>query len=120
MCECIPSRQGKTFRAPPPFKEWKLPPPPFNMGKTSRYSLKTTPKLVVPPSFSMAKTFSAPHLFVGVKLHMPLPSRFVAPPPPFPIISDQSLIRIRILDFKYILICNSCVPLCIHMNGTNK
>ena len=35
----------------------------------------------------MAKTFSAP-LFVGVKLHLPPRSDFVAP---LPVISDQSL-----------------------------
>ena len=39
------------------------------------------------PPFSIAKTFSGPPLFVGVKVHMP-PSRFVAP---LPVISDQSL-----------------------------
>ena len=54
-----PSRQGKTFCAPP-FKDWKLFAPPYNMAKTSSYYVKTTPKLFVPPPFSMAKTFSAP------------------------------------------------------------
>ena len=60
-----PSRQGKTFRAPP-LKEWKLFVPPYNMAKTLSYHVKTTPKLFVPPL-----------------------SRFVAPP--LPVISDQSL-----------------------------
>ena len=68
--------RSKTFCEPPP------PPPqdfyfvtPFNMAKTSRYRIKTTPKLFVPPP---------PPLFVGIKLHIPSPpmSRFVAPPPP--------------------------------------
>ena len=45
-----PSRQGKTLCAPPPpFKEWKLFEPPFNMAKTSSYHVKTTPKPFVPP-----------------------------------------------------------------------
>ena len=49
-----PSRQGKTFRAPP-FKELeRFAPSPFDMAKTSSYHVNTTPKLVVPP-LSMAK-----------------------------------------------------------------
>ena len=45
-----PSRQGKTFRSPPPFKEWKLfCIPPFNIANTSSYLVKNTLKLVVPP-----------------------------------------------------------------------
>ena len=77
-----PSRQGKTFRAPP-FKEWKLyaPPPPYNMAKTSSYRVKSTPKLFVPPPSEWLKLFLPP-LFVGVTLHVPPPSRFVAPPSP--------------------------------------
>ena len=44
-------KTGKTFSCPPPppFKEWKLFVPPFNMAKTSSYCVKTTPKLFVPP-----------------------------------------------------------------------
>ena len=57
------------------------------MAKTSIYSIKTTPKLSVPP-FSVAKTFPPP-LFVGVKLHVPPPLPFCSPP--LPVISDQSL-----------------------------
>ena len=79
---CVPPAQdrGKTVCAFT-FKEWELfAHPRFNMAKTSSYHVKTTPKLFVPP-LSIAKTFSAPSLFVGVKLHMP-PSRCVAPHPP--------------------------------------
>ena len=42
----------------------------------------------------MSKTFSAPPpnlFFLGVKLNLPPSSRFVASPPPLPVISDQSL-----------------------------
>ena len=74
-----PSRQGKTFRAPP-FKEWKYFAAPFNMAKTSSYHVKTTPKLFPPP------------LFIGVKLHMRPPPLPFCSPPPLPVISDQSLI----------------------------
>ena len=80
-------KSGNFLRPPPP------PPPHFNMAKTSSHSVKTTPKLVVPP-FSMAKTFFAPPplLFIGVKLHMPPPPLpFCSRPPPLPVISDQSL-----------------------------
>ena len=86
-----PPRHGKTFRAPLLTSgNFFCPlPPPFNMAKTSSYSAKTTPKLVVPP-FGLANTFSAPHSFIaiGVKLHAPPPSHFIAP---LPIISDQSI-----------------------------
>ena len=55
-----PPQDDDIFRAHP-FKEWKLfvPPPHFNMAKTSSYSIKTTPKLFVPP-FSMVKTLFDP------------------------------------------------------------
>ena len=46
-----PSRQGKTFWVPSTFQEWKL---------------------CVPPS-AWPKHFPPPPLFVGEKLHMPLP-----------------------------------------------
>ena len=82
-----PSRQGKPFCAPL-LKSQNFLRPHFNMAKTLSYCIKTTQKLVVPPPpFSMSKTFVAPSLFVGVKLHV-VPSRFVAP---LPVISDQSL-----------------------------
>ena len=70
-----PQDRGKTVCALT-FKEWELfaHPPPFNMAKTPSYHVKTTPKLFVPP-FSIAKTSSAPSLFVGVKLP------FCSPPP---------------------------------------
>ena len=64
---CVPppplktSRQGKTFHAPPPpplSRVETFRAPTFNMAKTSSYHIKATPKLVVPPPFSMAKTFS--------------------------------------------------------------
>ena len=87
-----PSGQGKTFRAPPPFKKWKLFAPPFNIAKTSSYRLKKLPQnLLCPPSpLSMAKTFSAtpPPLSGGLKLQAPPPPCFVTP---LPVISDQSL-----------------------------
>ena len=73
-----PSRQGKTFRAPP-FKEWKLfAPPPYNMAKTSSYCIKTTPKLFAPPPLQHG---------LNPPPHLPLCS----PPPPLSVISDQSL-----------------------------
>ena len=75
---------------PPPFKEWKHFVPPCNMAKTSSYRIKTTPKLVVPPPSAWLKLFPFP-LFVKVKLHVPPPLRFCSPPPPLPVISDQSL-----------------------------
>ena len=55
-----PSRQGKTFRAPPPFKEWKLYALPYNMAKTSSYRVKTTPKLFVPPLQNSSNFFRPP------------------------------------------------------------
>ena len=58
------------------------------MAKTSSYRVKSTPKLVVPPPFRMAKTFSAPPFRRGKTSRAP-PSRFVAPP--LPVISDHSL-----------------------------
>ena len=42
------NRGSETFCAPP-FKDWKLLAPPYNMAKTSSYRVKTTPKLFVPP-----------------------------------------------------------------------
>ena len=80
---------SETFWAPHPQNRV---PPPFNMAKTLSYlyCIKTTPKLCVPPpppTFSMAKTFSAPHFHRGKTSHAP-PSRFVAP---LSIIIDQSL-----------------------------
>ena len=86
-----PSRQGKTFRPPPLLKSGNFScPPAYNKAKTSSYHVKTTPKLFVPPPFSMAKTFSAPPFRRGKTSRAPPPpSRFVAPP--LPVISDQSL-----------------------------
>ena len=81
----LPSRQGKTFRAPL-LKSGNFSCPSFNMAKTSSYRVKTTPKrFVPPPPFSMAKTFSAPPFHRG-KTSLAPPSRFVAPP--LPVISD--------------------------------
>ena len=58
-----PSSQGKTFCAPLPLKSGNVLCLPFNMAKTSSYRAKNIPKLCVPPpSFSMAKTLSAPHV----------------------------------------------------------
>ena len=85
-----PSRQGKTFFAPPLLKSGNFSRPPYNMAKTSSYLIKTTPKLVVLPPFSMAKTFSAPPPFHRGKTSVP-PLPFCRPP--LPIISDQSLTR---------------------------
>ena len=90
-----PSRQRKTFCAIPRLLFRNFLRPPFIMAKILSYFIKTTPTLFVtplpPPPFSMAQTFSAPPLFIGLKLHW-LPSCFVAPPP-FPVISDQSLMH---------------------------
>ena len=69
------------------------------MAKTSRYRVKTTPKLVVPPpppppTSAWLKLFLPPPpptpLVVGVKLHVPTPLPFCSPPP-LPVIDDQSL-----------------------------
>ena len=44
------SRRGTIFWRPQPlFNEWKPFAPPFHSAKTSSYSIKTIPKLVVPP-----------------------------------------------------------------------
>ena len=83
FCAPLPhSKERVKLFVCPPFKEWKLLVPPFNMAKTSGYRIKTTPKLVVPPPpppsawlkllrppFRRGKTSRAP------------PSHFVAPPP---------------------------------------
>ena len=61
-----PSIQGKTFCVPPPFKK-----------------LQDTSKLVV-PSFSMAKTCSAPAPFCRGKTTLALPLPFCSPPPLVP------------------------------------
>ena len=56
-----PSRQGKTFHAPPPLKSENFLCPPFNTAKTSSYCMKTIHKLFLPPPpFSMAKTAQPP------------------------------------------------------------
>ena len=57
-----PSRQGKTFCVPP-FKEWKLVAPPFNMAKTSSYRIKTTLKTFCAPPPSAWLKNSAPPPF---------------------------------------------------------
>ena len=60
------SRQGKTFCAPP-FKHWQLfAPPPSIWLKLQATAKKIPPKNVFCLPFSMAKTFSAPPLFVGL------------------------------------------------------
>ena len=69
---CAPLKTGKLFAHPPLKSENFLRPP------SKWLKIQATPKLFVPPPFSMAKTFSAP-LFVGVKLHMP-------PPPASPVL----------------------------------
>ena len=92
-----PPRQGKTY-TPPTFKGWKPSVPPSSMVKTSKTSVKTTSKLFVPPPFRMAKPFSAPPLFVGIKPHSPPP---VLQPPPLPIIDHQSLTQWDITTHKY-------------------
>ena len=74
-----PQDRVKLF-VPPLLKSGNfLCPPPYNMAKTSSYSVKTTPKPFVP--FSMAITFSAPPFRSGKTSRAP-PSRFEAPPPP--------------------------------------
>ena len=75
-----PQDRVKLF-APPLLKSGNFTRPPYNMAKTSSYRVKSTPKLVVPPPFRMAKTFSAPPFRRGKTSRAP-PSRFVAPPSP--------------------------------------
>ena len=84
------NRGSETFCTPPlkteqnfsrhPFKEWKLFASPINMSKTSSYSVKTTPKLFVPPLQHSLKSFRPP--FSRGKTSRAPPSRFVAPPSP--------------------------------------
>ena len=67
-----------------------MPPPP-SVWLHLQATAQKLPQNLLCPSFIMAKTFSAPPpLFVGIKLHMP-PLPFCSPPPPLPVISDQSL-----------------------------
>ena len=66
-----PSRQGKTFRAPP-FKEWKLYAPPLQYGLNFKLPRKIYPKTFCAPPSEWLKLFPPP-LFVGVKLHVPPP-----------------------------------------------
>ena len=75
-----PQDRVKLF-APPLLKSGNFSRPPYNMAKTSSYCVKTTLKLFVPPPSAWLKLFPPP-FFVGVKLHVPPPSRFVAPPSP--------------------------------------
>ena len=58
------------------------------MAKTSSYSVKTTPKLVVPP-LQNGQNFSVPPFRRGKTSHAPPPLLFCSPP--LPVISDQSL-----------------------------
>ena len=96
-----PSRKGKTVCALP-FKEWENLGPPLQYGfKLPRTNHPNT--FCAPPPSARLKHFPTP-LFVGVKLHI-LPSRFVPPPPPLPIISDQSLMcqSIHVFMSNYLL-----------------
>ena len=77
-----PTRQGKTFLAPPPIlKSGNFSRPPNNMAKTSSYRVKTTPKLFVPPPSAWLKLFPPPPPFRRGKTSRDPPSRLVAPPP---------------------------------------
>ena len=78
-----PSRQDKTFRAPPPpLKSGKFSGPPPTIWLKLQATAEKLPQNFLCPPFSMARTFSAPPpLFVTVKLHMP-PLPFCSPPPP--------------------------------------
>ena len=50
LCPPPPTRQDKTFCAPPTsFKEWKLFVPSITMAKTSSSHVKTTSKPCMPP-----------------------------------------------------------------------
>ena len=83
---------GPKLVPPPPQDRVKLfAPPLLKSGNFSRlpYNMALTYKLVVPP-LQHGSNFVRPPLFIGVKLHVPPPSRFVAPPP-IPVISDQFL-----------------------------
>ena len=81
-----PSRQGKTFGAPPPFLKRGnfLPPPPFYMAKTSSYRIKTTPKLVVPspPPSAWLKFLLPPPPFFRRGKTSCAPPPVCSPPPP--------------------------------------
>ena len=83
-----PSRQGKTFRAPP-FKEWKLFAPPLQYGYNFKLLRKNYPKTFCAPPSAWLKLFPPPPFHRG-KLHVPPPLPFCSPPP-LPVISDQSL-----------------------------
>ena len=67
-----PLRRAYNFLRPP-FKQWKLFVPPYNMAKTSSYHIKATPELFVPklcpPPFQEGQNFTCPS------------SHFKAPPP---------------------------------------
>ena len=81
-----PPQDRITLFAAPLFKGWKLFAASLVLWlKLQAPVLKQPQNLLCPPPFSMAKT----PFFVGVELHLPPPSRFVAPT--LPIISDQSL-----------------------------
>ena len=89
-----PSRQGNTFCAPLLKSGNFLRPPPLPSSiwlKLPSYCIKLPQNLLCPPPFSMAKTPPPPFFRRDKISHAPRPSSFVAPPPPLPIISDQSL-----------------------------
>ena len=74
-----PQDRVKLFSSPP-LKGWKLVVSPFSMAKASSYCVSYPINMLCPPSFNMAKTFSAPPFCRG-KTSLAAPSRFVAPPP---------------------------------------
>ena len=93
-----PQDKVKLFTAPLLKSGNFLHPPPYNMAKTSSYCVRTTPKLLRPPPPSAWLKLCPPPLFIGVKLHVAPPSRFV--PPPLSVLSDQSLTTQCILPLR--------------------
>ena len=63
---CAPPQDRVKLFTPPLLKSGNFSRPPYNMAKTSSYSVKTTPKLFVPPSSAWLK-----------KIPPPLGSRFL-------------------------------------------
>ena len=90
-----PQDRVKPFFAPP-FTGWKhfapLPPPPSVWLKLQAPALKL-PQHFLCPLFSMAKSFPAPPFLKGSNFTCPSLPFCSPPPPPLPVISDQSLMK---------------------------
>ena len=77
------------------------------MAKTSSYNVKKLPQIILcppPPLFSMTKTFCAPPIFIGVKLHMPPPPLpFCSPPSPW-LVTSPLLVRVDCMKHQRLYI----------------